>query len=120
MNTCVKITNFQQTGLTEKGSNFKRYKPGKPGAKPLKMHTVIYADFESILVSHSTCDKKHETCKKVNKQVPCGYSINVYTYKVYIEKHQSNIVIAVKMLLVIFVKKCVILHMILLIFTNNL
>ena len=56
--------------------------------------------------------------KKVNKQVPCGYSINVYTYKVYIEKHQSNIVIAVKMLLVIFLKKCVILHMVLLIFTN--
>ena len=42
MNTCVKITNFQKTDLTEKGSNFKRYKPGKPGAKPLKMHTVIY------------------------------------------------------------------------------
>ena len=38
------------------------------------MNTV---DFESILVPYSTCDKEHETCKKVNKQVPCGYSINV-------------------------------------------
>ena len=64
--------------------------------------------------------KSMKLAKKVNKQVPCGYSINVYTYKVYIEKHQSNIAIAVKMLLVIFVRKCVILHMILLIFTNNL
>ena len=41
------------------------------------MDTVIYADLESILVPYSTCDKEHETCKKVNKQVPCGYSINV-------------------------------------------
>ena len=112
-----KNNKFAKADLPEEGGNFKRY---KPGAKSLKMDTVIYADFESILVPYSTCDKKHETCKKVNKQVPCGYSINVYTYKVYIEKHQSNIVIAVKMLLVIFVKKCIILHMILLIFTNNL
>ena len=41
------------------------------------MNTVIYADFESILVPYSTCDKEHETCKKVNKQVLCDYSINV-------------------------------------------
>ena len=41
------------------------------------MDTVIYADLESILAPYSTCDKEHETCKKVNKQVPCGYSINV-------------------------------------------
>ena len=26
---------------------------------------------------YTTCDKEHGTCKKVNKQVPCGYSINV-------------------------------------------
>ena len=41
------------------------------------MDTVIHVDFESILVSCSTSDKEHETCKKVNKQVRCGYSINV-------------------------------------------
>ena len=101
MKTCVEITNLQKQ-IYLKSSYFKRY---KPSAKSLKMDTVIYADFESILVPYSTCDKKHETCKNVNQQVPCGYSINVYTYKVYIEKHQSNIVIAVKMLLVIFLKK---------------
>ena len=112
-----KNNKFAKADLPEEGSNFKRY---KPGAKSLKMDTVINADFKSILVPYSTCDKKHETCKKVNKQVPCGYSLNVCTYKVYIEKHQSNTVIAVKMLLVIFVKKCVILYRILLIFTNNL
>ena len=37
----------------------------------------MYEDFESILVPYSTCDKEYETCKKVNKQVPCGYTINV-------------------------------------------
>ena len=41
------------------------------------MDTVMYADFESILVPYRTCNKEHETCKKVNKQVPCAYSINV-------------------------------------------
>ena len=37
----------------------------------------MYADFESIFVPYRTCNKEHETCKKVNKQVPCAYSINV-------------------------------------------
>ena len=37
----------------------------------------MYEDFESILVPYSTCDKEYETCKKVNKQVPCGYTTNV-------------------------------------------
>ena len=41
------------------------------------MDIVIYADFESILVPYSTCDKEHETCKKGSKQEPYGYSINV-------------------------------------------
>ena len=36
------------------------------------MNTVRYADFESILVPNNTCRKK-----MINKQVPCGYSINV-------------------------------------------
>ena len=69
-----KNNKFPKIELPEDGSNFKRY---KPGARSLKMDTVIYADFESILLPYSTCDKEHETCKKVNKQVPCGYSINV-------------------------------------------
>ena len=69
-----KNNKFAKIELPEESSNFKTY---KPGAKSLKMDTVVYADFESILVPYSTCDKKHETCKKVNKQVPCGYSINV-------------------------------------------
>ena len=59
-----KNNEFAKTDLPEEGSNFKRY---KPGAKSLKMDTVIYADFESILVPYATCDKEHETCKKVNK-----------------------------------------------------
>ena len=80
------------------------------------MDTVMYADFESILFPYSTCDKEHETCKKVNKQVPCGYSVNaVSTHR----KTSNNIVIAVKMLSVIFAEKCVALHTILLIFANN-
>ena len=68
-----KNNTFAKIDLPEEGSNFKRY---KLGAKSLKTETVMDADFESILVPYSTCDKKHETCKKVNKQVPYGYSIN--------------------------------------------
>ena len=34
-----------------------------------------FPDF--LLFPYSTCDKEYETCKKVNKQVPCSYSINV-------------------------------------------
>ena len=60
--------------LPEEGSNFKRY---KPAGKSLKKDTVLFAHFESILVLYSTCDKEHETCKKINEQVPCGYSKNV-------------------------------------------
>ena len=108
-----KNNKFAKIDLPEEGSNFKRY---KPGAKSLKMDTVMYADFELILVPYSICDKEHETCKKVNKQVPCGYSINVVSTH---RKTSNNIVIAVKMLSVIFAEKCVALHTILLIFTNN-
>ena len=43
------------------------------------MNSVIYADFESILLPYNTCDKEHVITKKLNKQVPCGYSINVTT-----------------------------------------
>ena len=69
-----KNNEFAKIKLPEEDSNFKRY---RPGAKSLKMETVIYTDFESILVPYSTCDKEHETCKKVNKQVPSGYSVNI-------------------------------------------
>ena len=41
------------------------------------MNSVIYADFESILLPYSTCDKEIVTTKKLGRQVPCGYSINV-------------------------------------------
>ena len=37
-----------------------------PGAKSLKMNSIIYAE-------------ENATTKKLNKQVPCGYSINVVT-----------------------------------------
>ena len=69
-----KNNKFAKTELPNSENNFKKY---KPGAKSLKMNTVIYADFESILVPYSTCDKENETNKKIKKQVPCGYSINV-------------------------------------------
>ena len=69
-----KNNEFAKIKLPEEDSNFKRY---RPGAKSLKMETVIYADFESILVPYSTCDKEHESCKKVNKQVSSGYSVNI-------------------------------------------
>ena len=69
-----KNNKFAKIELPNSENNFKKY---KPGAKSLKMNTVIYADFESILVPYSTCDKENETNKKIKKQVPCGYSINV-------------------------------------------
>ena len=43
------------------------------------MNSVSYADFESILLPYSTCDKENVKTKKLNKQVPCEYSINVLT-----------------------------------------
>ena len=58
--------------LPKKGKNIKQY---KPAAKSLKMNSVIYADFESIWLPYNTCE--NETTKKINQQVPCGYSINV-------------------------------------------
>ena len=65
---------FAKVELPSKDKNFKKY---NPGVKSLKMNTVIYADFQSILVPYSTCDKENQTSKIINKQVPCGYSINV-------------------------------------------
>ena len=43
------------------------------------MNSVTYADFESILLPYSSCDKEDVITKKLNKQGPCGYSINVVT-----------------------------------------
>ena len=41
------------------------------------MNTVISADFESILLPYSACEKQNETNKSINKHAACGYSINV-------------------------------------------
>ena len=43
------------------------------------MNSAIYADFESILLPYSTCDKENVKTEKLNKQVPSGDSINVVT-----------------------------------------
>ena len=61
---------------TKEDKNIKQY---VLGAISLRMNSVIYADFESILLPYSTCDKENVTSKKLNKQVPCVYSINVVT-----------------------------------------
>ena len=71
-----KYNKFCKIELPKEGENIKQY---APGAKSLRMNSVIYADFESILLPYSTCDKENVTTKKLNKQVPCGYSINIVT-----------------------------------------
>ena len=72
----LKYNKFCKIELPEEDKNIKQH---ASGAKSLKMNSVIYADFESILLSYSTCDKESVITKKLNKQVPCGYSINVIT-----------------------------------------
>ena len=71
-----KYNEFCKIEMPEEDKNIKQY---APGAKSLKMNSVIYADFESILLPYSTCDKENVKTKKLSKQVPCGYSINVAT-----------------------------------------
>ena len=71
-----KYNKFCKIELPKEGKNIKQY---TPGSKSLRTNSVIYADFESILLPYSTCDKENVTTKKINKQVPCGYSINVVT-----------------------------------------
>ena len=71
-----KYNKFCKIELPKEGKNSKQH---TPGAKSLKMNSVIYADFESILVPYSTCDKEDVTKKYLNKQVTCGYSLNVVT-----------------------------------------
>ena len=71
-----KYNNFCKIELPQEGKNINQY---SPGSKWLRMNGVIYADFESILMPYGTCDKENITTKKINKQVPCGYSLNVVT-----------------------------------------
>ena len=71
-----KYNKFCKIEPPKEDKNVKQY---APDAKSLPMNSVIYADFESILLPYSTCDKEDVTTKKLNKQVPCGYSINVIT-----------------------------------------
>ena len=69
-----KNNKFAKIELPNENKKFEKY---KPGVKSLKMNTVIYADFESILVPYNTCEKQNETNKSINKHIACGYSINV-------------------------------------------
>ena len=71
-----KYNAFCKIELPKEDKNIKQY---VLGAISLRMNSVIYADFESILLPYSTCDKENVTSKKLNKQVPCVYSINVVT-----------------------------------------
>ena len=59
--------------MPKEGKNVIRY---KPGSRSLKINSVIYADFECILVPYTRCDKENVTTKIVDKHVSCGYSIN--------------------------------------------
>ena len=43
------------------------------------MNSVIYTDFELILVPYSTCNKEDVTTKYLDKHVTCGYTWNVVT-----------------------------------------
>ena len=85
----------------------KMFKKYKPGVKSLKMDTVIYADFESILPPYNTCEKQNETNKSINNHVACSYSINVVDNH---KKHANKLLIVVTTLLLHFVKKYVRLH----------
>ena len=69
-----KYNNFCKIELPQEDKKINQY---SPGSKWLRMNSVIYADFESILMPYSTCDKENITTKKINKQGPCGYSLNV-------------------------------------------
>ena len=60
--------------MPKEGKNVIRY---KSGSRFSKINSVIYVDFECILMPYSCCDKENDTTKKLNKHVPCGYSINV-------------------------------------------
>ena len=99
-----KNNKFAKIELPDREKKFKKY---KPGVKSLKMNTVIYADFESILAPYNTCEKQNETNKSINKHIACGYSINVVDNH---KKHVNKLIIVVTMLFLHFVKKSVLLH----------
>ena len=65
---------FCSLEVSKEGKNVIRY---KPGSRSLKINSVIYADFKCIIMPYSGCDKENVTTKKLDKHVPCGYSINV-------------------------------------------
>ena len=69
-----KNNKFAKIELPNEEKKFKKY---KLSVKSLKMNTVIYADFESILPPYNTCEKQNETNKSINKHAAYGYSINV-------------------------------------------
>ena len=71
-----KCNNFCEIELPKEDKNTTQY---ISGAKSLKINSVIYADFESILLPYSTCDNENVIAKSLIKQVPCEYSINVIT-----------------------------------------
>ena len=71
-----KYNDFCKIELPKEDKNIKQY---TPGTKSLKMNSVAYADFESILLPYSSWGKEDVITKKLNKEVPCGYSINVVT-----------------------------------------
>ena len=71
-----KYNDFCKIELPKEVKNTTQY---TPGAKSLKVNSVTYADFESILLPCSTSDKQNALTKSLNKQVPCGYSINITT-----------------------------------------
>ena len=71
-----KYNDFCKIELPKEVKNTTQY---TPGAKSLKVNSVTYADFESILLPCSTSDKQNALTKSLNKQVPCGYSINIIT-----------------------------------------
>ena len=71
-----KYNDFCKIELPEEDKNIKQY---ARGVKSLKINSVICSDFEWILLPYSTCDKEIVKTKKLNKQVPCGYSIKFVT-----------------------------------------
>ena len=65
---------FCSLEVPKEGKNVIRY---KPGSRSLQINNVIYADCECVLMPYSDCDKENVTTKRLDKHVPCGYSINV-------------------------------------------
>ena len=69
-----KSNKFAKIELRNEENKFKKY---NPGGKSQKMNTVIYADFELILVPNNTYSKENASDGVIDKHIACGYSINV-------------------------------------------